>query len=41
MVHAPCGPSKTIEAPYSHGNIIVFRQNTGQQCAAMSLCALT
>lgn len=34
-------PSKTIEAPYSHGSIIVFRQNTGQQCVAMSLCALT
>ena len=31
-------PSKTIQAPYSQGD--VFGQNAGQQCVAMSLCAL-
>ena len=33
-------PSKTINAPYGQGNVVVFGQNTGQQCVAMSLCAL-
>ena len=33
-------PSKTINAPYGQGNVVVFAQNTGQQCVAMSLCAL-
>ena len=32
-------PSKTIVAPYSQGDVIVFGQNAGQQCVAMSLCA--
>ena len=34
-------PSKTIQAPYSQGDVVVFGQNKGQQCVAMSLCALT
>ena len=33
-------PSKTINAPYGQGNVVVFGQNAGQQCVAMSLCAL-
>ena len=33
-------PSKTIAAPYSQGNELVFGQNKGQQCVAMSLCSL-
>ena len=33
-------PSKTLHAPYSQGNVAVFGQNAGQQCAAISLCAL-
>ena len=33
-------PSKTIRAPYSQGNVDVFGPNAGQQCVAMSLCAL-
>ena len=33
-------PSKTIKAPYSQGNELVFGQNAGQQCVAMSLCSL-
>ena len=33
-------PSKTIAAPYSQGNELVFGQNAGQQCVAMSLCSL-
>ena len=33
-------PSKTINAPYGQGNVVVFVQNTGQQCVAMSLCGL-
>ena len=32
--------SKTIQAPYSQGDVAVFGQNAGQQCVAMSLCAL-
>ena len=30
-------PTKTITAPYSQGNELVFGQYTGQQCVAMSL----
>ena len=33
-------PNKTIRAPYSQGNILVFGRNAGQQCVAMSLCSL-
>ena len=33
-------PRKTIKAPYSQGDVVVFGQNSGQQCVAMSLCAL-
>ena len=33
-------PSKTIAAPYSQGNELVFGQNAGQQCVATSLCSL-
>ena len=33
-------PNKTIKAPYSQGDVVVFGQNAGQQCVAMSLCAL-
>ena len=33
-------PSKTIKAPYSHGDVVVFGKNAEQQCVAMSLCAL-
>ena len=33
-------PSKTIHAPYSQGNVDIFGLNAGQQCVAMSLCAL-
>ena len=29
-------PMKTIAAPYCQGNEIVFGQNAGQQCVAMS-----
>ena len=31
---------KKIRAPYCQGNVVVFGENTGQQCIAMSLCAL-
>ena len=31
---------KTTVAPYSQGNELVFGQNAGQQCVAMSLCSL-
>ena len=31
--------TKTIHAPYCQGNV-VFGENAGQQCVAMSLCAL-
>ena len=30
----------TIHAPYCQGNVAVFGENAGQQCVAMSLCAL-
>ena len=33
-------PNKTIVASYSQGNELVFGQNAGQQCVAMSLCSL-
>ena len=33
-------PNKTIVAPYSQGNELVFGQNAGQQCVARSLCSL-
>jgi hypothetical protein len=33
-------PSKTITAPYSQGNQIIFGETAGQQCLAMCLCAL-
>ena len=32
--------TKTIHAPYCQGNVEVFGENAGQQCVAMSLCAL-
>lgn len=32
--------TKTITAPYSQGNVALFGLNAGQQCMAMSLCAL-
>ena len=31
---------KKIHAPYCQGNVVVFGENVGQQCVAMSLCAL-
>ena len=33
-------PSKTISAPYSQGNQVIFGETAGQQCLAMCLCAL-
>ena len=33
-------PSKTIMAPYSQANELVFGQYSGQQCVTMSLCSL-
>ena len=33
-------PNSTIAAPYIQGNELVFGQNAGQQCVAMSLCSL-
>ena len=33
-------PSKTISVPCSQGNELVFGQNSGEQCVAMSLCSL-
>ena len=32
--------TKTIHAPYCQGNVTVFGENAGQQCVAISLCAL-
>ena len=32
--------TETIHAPYCQGNVTVFGENAGQQCVAMSLCAL-
>ena len=31
---------KTIKAPYSQGDVVVFGLNAGQQCVVMSLWAL-
>jgi len=33
-------PSKTITAPYSQANVLLFGQSSGQQCVAMGLCPL-
>lgn len=33
-------PKKTIAAPYSQGNELVFGQNAGQQCVALSMGSL-
>ena len=33
-------PSKTIKAPYSQRDVVVFGQNARQGCVAMCLCAL-
>ena len=33
-------PRKIIKASYSQGDVVVFGKNAGQQCVAMSLCAL-
>ena len=32
--------TKTIHAPYCQGKVTVFGENAGQQCVAISLCAL-
>ena len=32
--------TKNDHAPYCQGNVVVFGENAGQQCVAMSLCAL-
>ena len=32
--------TKTIHAPYCQENVVVFGENAGQQCVAMSFCAL-
>ena len=34
------GPNKTIVAPYSQGNELLFGQNAGQLCVATSFCSL-
>ena len=33
-------PRKTMKAPYSQGDVVVFGQNAGQECVVMSLCRL-
>ena len=33
-------PERTIDAPYSQGNVEIFGQNAGRQCVPMSLCSL-
>ena len=33
-------PNKTIKESYKKGDVVVFGQNAGQECVAMSLCAL-
>ena len=33
-------PRKRIAAPSSQGNELVFRENAGQQCVAVSSCSL-
>ena len=32
--------TKKVNAPYCQGNVARFGENAGQQCVAMSLCAL-
>ena len=32
--------TKTSNAPYCQGNVTVFGEKAGQQCVAMSICAL-
>ena len=32
--------NKRVEASYRQGNELIFGQNAGQQCVAMSLCSL-
>ena len=32
--------TKTIHTLYCQGNVVIFGENAGQQCVAMSLCAL-
>ena len=32
--------TKKIHVPYCQRNVVVFGENAGQQCVAMSLCAL-
>ena len=29
-----------MKVPYSQGDVVVFRQNAGQECVVMSLCGL-
>ena len=36
----PIDHTKTIQAPYSQGNVELFGQNAGTQCVAMSLASL-
>ena len=33
-------PRKVIKASLSQADVVVFGKNTGQQCAAMNVCAL-
>lgn len=33
-------PTKTIQAPYSQADVVVFRQNARQQCVEMSVCLI-
>ena len=33
-------PRKTIKGPYSQCDVVVFGQNAGQECVAISLCGL-
>ena len=46
VLYTCCGPMNnidptlTVKAPYSQGDITVCGANAGQQCVAMSLCAL-
>ena len=34
---APIDPLRTIKAPYSQNNVLLFGSNAGTQCVAMSL----
>ena len=36
----PINPIKTIQAPYSQDNVVLFGLNAGNQCVAMSLTSL-